>query len=106
MNQRIAELNDAFRQTLLGGAVYLTRGIAATPPSSQDAIIAQVRAFDDFTPENDPYGEHDFGTFEFAGRIIYWKIDCYDRSLQFGSPDPADPDATKRVLTILFAEEY
>jgi hypothetical protein len=106
MNQRIAELNDVFRQTFLGGEVYLTRGIAATPLSTQEAIIARVQGFDGFTPENDPYGEHDFGTFEFAGSSIYWKIDCYDRSLQYGSPDPADPDATKRFLTILFAEEY
>ena len=106
MSKSIAELNDAFRHTLLGGRVYLTRGIAALAVSAQDGIMARVRSFDAFTPENDPYGEHDFGSFEFSGNTIFWKIDCYDTKLQFGSPDPADPAVTTRVLTVLLAEEY
>jgi hypothetical protein len=53
-----------------------------------------------------PYGEHDFGSFEIAGEKVFWKIDYYDLSLEFGSNDSADPAQTKRVLTILLAEEY
>jgi hypothetical protein len=106
MTNRIAELNDAFRSAFVGGEVYLTRGIASLPTSGQEAIIERVRAFDDFSAENDPHGEHDFGSFEFSGDKIFWKIDCYDRDLKFGSPNPADPSLTRRVLTILLAEEW
>src|SRR5947207_1306493 len=104
MNNRIAALNDAFRRTLIGGRVYLTRGIAALPPSVQESIIAEVRVFDTLTPDNDPHGEHDFGILKVNGATIYWKIDLYDNDLKFGSPDPEDPSVTTRVLTILLAE--
>jgi Protein of unknown function (DUF3768) len=105
MTNRIAELNDAFRTTFVGGEVYLTRGVAAMA-TSQQAIMERVRAFNDFSAENDPHGEHDFGSFEFSGEKIFWKIDCYDRDLKWGSPDPGDPSVTRRVLTILLAEEW
>ena len=65
-----------------------------------------MRAFDTFTSDNDPYGEHDFGTIEWRGTRLFWKIDCYDPDMRFGSSDPADPSVTARVLTIMLAEEY
>jgi hypothetical protein len=55
---------------------------------------------------NDPYGEHDFGALTVEDRKIFFKIDYYDRALAGGSPDPADPRVTTRVLTIMLAEEY
>ena len=104
---RIRELNDAFRTRLSGtGRLFMTAGVAALPPEQQEAIMHYVRTSTDFTPESDPHGEHDFGSFEHAGKTIFWKIDCYDRDLKFGSPDPADPAVTTRVLTVLLAEEY
>ena len=102
----IAELNDAFRRSFAGGLVLITPGIAALPDWAQDGIIGRVRTFDAFGPDDDPYGEHDFGSFEYSGSSIFWKIDCYDTKLKWGSPDPADPAVTRRVLTILLAEEY
>ena len=54
------------------------------------AIREQVECFSAFTPENDPHGEHDFGSFDSAGKTICWKIDYYDRSLTNGSEDPSD----------------
>jgi Protein of unknown function (DUF3768) len=106
MSNRIAELNDALRTKLCGGRVYLTPGIAALSPSAQESIVARVRSFDDFTPDNDPYGEHDFGSFDIDGTTIFWKIDPYDNDLVFGSPNPEDPSVTSRVLTIFLAKEY
>ncbi len=84
----------------------LTAGVAALPEVERDALIAAVRTFDTFDPDNDPYGEHDFGAVEVEDVRCFWKIDAYDRDLRFGSTDPADPAVTVRVLTIMLAEEY
>ncbi len=65
-----------------------------------------MRDFEDFTADNDPYGEHDFGAFQLGGEKLFWKIDYYDLALEMGSPDPADPAVTRRILTIMLAEEY
>jgi hypothetical protein len=104
--QRIAALNDAFRQTAFGGQWVVTRGIAALPTHDQLAIMRKVQTFDAFTVDNDPHGEHDFGNFTHAGERIFWKIDYYDRTLTFGSDDPADPAQTVRVMTVMLASEY
>jgi hypothetical protein len=63
--REIAALNDQARTTFQGCTVILTKGIFSLPEALQDAIIQQVRSFDTFTPDNDPYGEHDFGAFNF-----------------------------------------
>jgi hypothetical protein len=72
----------------------------------QAAIIERVRSFETFMPDNDPYAEHDFGSFDHDGQTIFWKIDLYDRDYKWYSPGPTDPAKTNRVLTILLAEEY
>jgi hypothetical protein len=102
----IAELNDAFRQSFAGGEVFTTRGISALPRDAQSAIIERVRVFDGFNEDNDPHGEHDFGSFDYDGCKVFWKIDLYDLTRQFYSSNPTDPAKTVRVLTILLAEEY
>ena len=104
---RIRELNDRFR-TGAGGAgqVLITAGIEGLGPDKARAVYEAVQRFDDFTADNDPYGEHDFGAFDLDGRKIFWKIDTYDLSMTMMSPDPADPAVTRRVLTIMLASEY
>ncbi|MEL6929213.1 MAG: DUF3768 domain-containing protein [Cyanobacteria bacterium J06600_6] len=84
----------------------MTRGIQALPPQDRLAILGLVRTFNDFSEDNDPYGEHDFGAIEHNDSRIFWKIDYYDKSLQYGSEDPTDPDVTERVMTIMLANEY
>jgi len=104
---RIRELNDAFRMRFIGdGHMFMSDGVAALPPDQQFKILQRVHGFHAFTPNNDPHGEHDFGSFEYAGKTIFWKIDCYDRDLNYGSPDPSDENVTTRVLTVMLAEEY
>jgi hypothetical protein len=49
--------------------------------------------------------EHDFGSIEVAGETIFWKIDYHGSDMASGSEDPADPERTTRVLTIMLAEE-
>lgn len=113
----IARQNDLFRTTCglplsrqaraIPGKLMMTAGIAALPLPVQAELVMAVMEFDDFNETNDPHGEHDFGviTHEAAGRV-FWKIDLYDTSLQFYSPEPTDPAQTIRVLTIMLAEEY
>lgn len=102
--QRIQQLNDQARQTLTGSRVLVTPGVMAL--NATDMILAMVRRYKTFTPDNDPYGEHDFGSFQFAGETIFWKFDYYDLDLTMPSQDAAEPDVTARVLTVLLGSEY
>jgi hypothetical protein len=70
------------------------------------SLVYSGRVFDDFCRANDPYEEHDFGSFEADGHMIMFKIDYLDRELSMHSPDPADPSVTHRIITIMLAEEY
>ena len=104
--ERIRTLNDALRQTRTGGRVVLTRGVITLGPEQASAIVNAVAAYSDFGPDNDPYGEHDFGALDVAGQRVFWKIDYYDPSLTGHSDDLADAARTVRVLTIMLAEDY
>ena len=102
----IAELNDKLRQNGSGGHVFVTRGVAARGAGFVLAARRAVRAFNDFKPDNDSYGERDFGAFELMGEKLFWKIDYYDETLTWASEDPSDPERTVRVLTVMLTEEY
>jgi hypothetical protein len=102
----IRDLNDRFRRTLRGGTVVMTRGVEALGLATIRRAFVRVKNFTAFTPDNDPYGEHDFGSFEVDGERFFWKIDTYDPTLTMGSTDPADPNMTRRVLTLMLADEY
>jgi hypothetical protein len=105
-SERIRDLNDQFRRTLHGGKVLVTAGVAALGDERVRTIFRRVTEFDCFTPDNDPHGERDFGNFDDGGGRLFWKIDYYDERMEHGSEDPADPDRTCRVLTIMLASEY
>lgn len=102
----IRELNDAFRRTFKGGKVMLTPGIVALPDHEHHRVLQQVQEFAAFNGDNDPHGEHDFGSFEYHDHRYFWKIDYYDAAMEHGSENPADPQQTSRLLTIMLAEEY
>ena len=116
----VRNLNDRFRKgdPYVTGRVVLTSGIQSIcsmdgdgngkKPSNEtlEQLLEKVRTFDEFTEDNDPYGEHDFGAFTFEGDRVFWKIDYYAPDLIHGAEDPSDPKDTIRVLTILLAEEY
>ena len=103
---KIRQLNDRFRQTGRGGRIMITQGIQALGEQAVAAIIAKVRAFDAFTPDNDPYGEHDFGKIVHDGQKVFWKMAYYDKAMEYGSPDPSDPNVTTRIMTVMLADEY
>src|SRR5271168_2023757 len=106
--ERVRDLNDRFRKTLdpTLGRMMLTAGVDGLPNDVRAMAIRKVATFDAFSADNDPHGEHDFGSFDLAGDKFFWKIDYYDRNLEFGSDDPADPSKTTRVLTLMLAAEY
>jgi hypothetical protein len=104
--ERIRALNDCLRTTGEGGNIVITRGLAALDAEVLAKIIAAVQSFDQFTADNDPYGEHDCAIIDAAGERVMFKIDYYDRALQGHSPDASDPDVTTRVMTIMLASEY
>ena len=103
---RVRELNDHARRTFTGCRVVITQGIAGLDEHVISAILAQVRSYDSFTPDNDPYQEHDFGSFHHGNVQVFWRWDYYDLDYSMHSPDPADEAVTARVLTIMLAEEY
>lgn len=108
---RIRELNDQFRKSFIGGRILITPGVSALPSCQAAELLAAVKAFDDFSENNDPYGEHDFGSIKMhtgatTSATYFWKVDYYDPSMAYGSEDAADPSKTVRVLTIMLADEY
>jgi len=89
------------------GNVVMTTGIAALPQEQQEVVIGKVIGFDDFTNDNDPYGEHDFGCVDIEGvGGVYFKSDYYEPNLERGSEDPTDLTKTVRVMTIMLTSEY
>ena len=106
MNNKVADRNDNFRKHLSQGTLVLTQGIRSNTKEDLEAIITKVRNFDTFDENNDPYGERDFGAFDYKGKKIFWKIDYYDQEFLYLSPDVSNPRVTNKVLTIMYAEEY
>lgn len=102
----IAALNDQFRQTLRGGAVFMTASVANISSVRLRRMMEAIRTFKGFCEEQDPYGEHDLGSIKDEGERFFWKIDYFDPSMRFGSQDPANPAITLRVMTIMRPEEY
>ncbi len=97
---KVANMNDVFRGA--GFGVTLTVGVQAF--TDIFGLMNSIRSFSDFNEDNDPYGEHDFGSLFWEGEKVFWKISYYDQSLQYGE-DPLSPKCT-RVLTVMLASEY
>ena len=104
--ERIRTLNDELRHHLTGGLAMITPGIAALGQEAVERIVKTIAVYDNFCHANDPYEEHDFGSFEAEGETIFFKINYYDKKLTYHSPDPADSTVTERVITIMLADEY
>jgi hypothetical protein len=105
-DQRIRDLNDAFRRSFSGGKILITPGVQNLEADIASRALQAIQAFDDFDEGNDPYGTHEFGSVEVERQKVWFKIDTYDQNLEYGSPDPSDPSVTIRVMTILLPEEY
>ena len=74
---RIRALNDQLRRHLADGIAAMTPGVAALGVEAVQRIVKTIALFDDFCHTNDPYEEHDFGTFDMDGHAIMFKIDYF-----------------------------
>jgi hypothetical protein len=105
--KRICRLNDEMRiGNFKHGMVVVTAGVQALSDEWIATITNNISLYKSFSEDNDPHGEHDFGSLEVNGKKIFWKIDYFDLELEMHSPDAANPDVTHRVLTIMLASEY
>lgn len=96
----VARINDEFRRS--GFGIVVTQGVQVL--ENLHLLLDEVRRFNEFTEDNDPYGEHDFGTVHWYGEKVFWKIDYYDQELKYGR-NPLDEEC-RRVMTIMLASEY
>jgi hypothetical protein len=126
---RIARLNDVARSAMgVACTAVATVGCRSLSASDQCRVRELIEtfdafdAFDAFDEDNDPHGERDFGAIYQLGdgrwtatrprlrdderERVFWKFDYYGRDLQFSSEDAANPAVTRRVLTIMLADEY
>ena len=120
---RIARLNDLARSAIgVACTAVATVGFRSLPEADQSRVRELIETFDAFDEDNDPHGERDFGTIYQLGdgrwtterpRVrddererVFWKLDYYDRQMQFASDDAANPAITRRVLTIMLSDEY
>ena len=65
---RIRLLNDVLRTRGIGGRLIITKALASLPYAELNEILLAVQSFDAFTPDNDPWGEHDCAVLTAAGR--------------------------------------
>jgi hypothetical protein len=109
---RIAQLNDRVRLGLDRNArIVMTATCLATLAGddrrasealAQAEVLAAIRRYA-FKPEDG--SERARGEFVIAGHTVRFTIDYYDRSLEWGSEDPADPLVTTRVMTIMLPSD-
>jgi hypothetical protein len=83
---RIRTLNDELRKNFSQGHAVMTTGIVALGAEAVARIVKTVEVYDDFCHANDPYEEHDFGSFEIEGHTVFFKIDYFDCTLSVHSP--------------------
>ena len=105
----VAQVNDFFRRAVLtngvtSGKCVLTHAVHVLDPDVKMQILAKVRTFNTFTQDNDPYNEHELGSFEIAdvGKV-FWRVDIYaDKTMQYGAENRI---RGYRVLTIMLADD-
>jgi Protein of unknown function (DUF3768) len=105
----VRRLNDEFRKDpSRHGCLIMTSGVDGEGPEFVLAAVRAVQAFNSFNEDNDPYGEHDFGSFELDGKKLFWKIDYFEKGSnhQAGAETPENALTTDRVLTIMLVDEY
>lgn len=98
-SKEIAKRNDVLRRSIPyishPNLLVLTKGVASLRQIEINQVLRKVRDFNEFTKDNDPWGEHDFGAFKHNSQRFFWKIDDYEGR-----------EGYDLVLFIMLAEEY
>ena len=106
--EKIRALNDKFRANPYNGLgrFVVTRTVHDMGPEFVAKAVKAVKAFNNFNQGNDPYSEHDFFAFKVDDEDLYFRIDYYDHTLKYGSPDPSNPQVTTRIGTLMMQSDY
>ncbi|MDE2442074.1 MAG: DUF3768 domain-containing protein [Betaproteobacteria bacterium] len=102
----IAHLNDQLRKTGEGGTIMITQNLRRVTGFDAQVLARALATYEGFDADNDPHGEHDFGDLMLWGYDLLFKVDYFDKASEFGSDDPANPDLTHRVLTVMLAFDW
>lgn len=105
----VRELNDRFRMEVdhTLGRWVITSGLNEKGPLFVQRACRAVQTFTAFSPDNDPYGEHDCATLTLDNEAIIWKIDTYlDAEMKYAADHPEDPKRSYRVMTVMLSSEY
>ena len=81
----------------------MTATVSALPDDVRARAIELTRTFDNFTPDNDPHNEHDFGSFEIDDQKFIFKHGLYEEP---GVKGLDEAPIVTRVLIIMLADEY
>jgi len=93
---KIIELNDQLRTNFTGGRVQMTPSVHELDARLRGRALYAMSKYKTFDEDS----EHDCGVFIFAGYSFEWHIEYRAINGAGLSPDPADPAATSRVLTL------
>jgi hypothetical protein len=100
----IAETNDILRSRLpflpRPHQFVMSAAVAALPPAYVSCLFAEIRAFNNFDKDNDPYGEHDFIKIKYKSEVYSLKVDYFDKNLEFYKEDGT------RVFTLMNASDW
>ena len=77
----------------------MTAGVDALPLDTKARVLLAVQSFSNFTKDNDPHGEHDFGSFSVEGETYFWKIDYYDLVHEIRLRDPRGSGRLRRACS-------
>jgi Protein of unknown function (DUF3768) len=108
IRQRIATLNDQFRAKGLGNGWLLSQAVRSLDAETLVKLLGMIQQqqFIGSAEGNDAYGEHDFGSIALGrDEEYFWKIDYFDHEQKFHSADPSNPCVTRRVMTVMKADE-
>lgn len=79
--------------------LQISEGCSAWTDDEIDEVLQLVKACK-VEEGNNPYGENDFGKFEYKGETYYWKFDYTDANYEFHQVNG------NRILTIMHCSEY